>query len=84
MRPYGHHFRNFSYADGLSFSHVIEQRHESEIHVQLLMAMKQCQTRIVSDEIDLDLLVAAHHHYIFHDSRCRLARHVRQLKAMTV
>jgi hypothetical protein len=30
---------------------IVEERHESEIHVQLLVTMEERQLRIVSDEV---------------------------------
>ncbi len=48
--------------------HVIKQRHEAEIHMQLLVAMKQRQAGIVGDEIYLRFLVSAQHHDIFDHS----------------
>ena len=40
-------------------SRVVEQRHEPEVHVQLLMAVEERPTGIVCDEIEFDLLKAA-------------------------
>ncbi len=45
---------------------VLEQSHEPEIHMQLLMTVKQRKPRIVGDEIDFHFLIAAKHHYILH------------------
>jgi hypothetical protein len=33
---------------------LVQQNHESEIHVQLLMAVKQCEAWIVRQKIDFD------------------------------
>src|SRR5207249_8157268 len=41
--------------------HIVEQAHESEIHVQLLMTMKQCQPRIVRHKIHFHFLISANH-----------------------
>lgn len=35
---------------------VPEERHESEVHVQLLVAVKERQARIIGDEVELELL----------------------------
>ena len=42
--------------------------HEAEVHMQLLVAVKQGEAGIVGDEIDLGLLVSAYHYDIFNDS----------------
>jgi hypothetical protein len=52
----------------LELDGVIEQGHEAEIHVQLLMAMKQGEAGIIGNEVDLDFLVSAYHNHIFHHS----------------
>ena len=44
---------------------IIEQRHEAEVHVKLLMAVEQGQTRIVSNEIHFCFLVASQHENVF-------------------
>ena len=41
------------------FLYVVEQRHEAEVHVELLVAVEECQARIIGDEIDFVPLVAA-------------------------
>src|SRR5579864_4685436 len=43
---------------------ILEERHESEIHMQLLMAMKESHTGIVGHEVERDLLKAAQHYDI--------------------
>ena len=47
---------------------VVKQRHEAEVHMELLMAMEQSESRIVCDEIDLCFLVAADHDDILHQA----------------
>lgn len=47
---------------------VIEQRHEAEVHVQLLVAVEEGCARIVGDEVDFDFLVAADHDDVFHQA----------------
>jgi hypothetical protein len=37
-------------------SGVLKERHEAEVHVQLLMTMEECQPWIVGDEIERQLL----------------------------
>src|SRR5262249_53942936 len=51
-----------------SGSEVIEQRHKTKVHVNLLMAVKQRPARIVCGEIDFDFLITAEHHHIFDDA----------------
>jgi hypothetical protein len=63
---------------------VIEQCHEAEIHVQLLVAMEQGQAGIIRDEVHLDLLIAAQHHHVLHDTGRRLAGDPHQLETVAV
>lgn len=63
---------------------VIEERHETEIHVQLLMTMKECPPRVVRDKIKLRFLKSAQHHHILDHARGRLASDTRQLEAVAV
>jgi hypothetical protein len=44
---------------------ISEQGHEAEVHMQLLVAVKQGEAGIVRNEIDLGFLVSSHHHDIF-------------------
>src|SRR6185437_8330057 len=53
--------------------HVVEQAHETVVHMQLLVAMEEGRPRVACDEVHLDLLVAADHDNILHHARCRLA-----------
>jgi hypothetical protein len=46
--------------------------HETEVHVQLLVAVEKRQTRVVCDEIELDLLKPTHHHDVLNDPGGRL------------
>src|SRR5580698_6637276 len=48
------------------------------------MAVKQSETGIIGDEIDLHLLIAANHDDIFHHTRRRLPSHARQFETMAV
>ena len=63
---------------------VPEERHESEVHVQLLVAVKERQARIVGEEVELELLEPPKHHDILHDAGGRFARDTSQLEAVTV
>src|SRR5215467_4748980 len=47
---------------------VIEESHETKIHVQLLVAVEERQTRIVSHEFDFRFLVAAEHDHVLENS----------------
>ncbi len=67
-----------------SHSDVVEQRHKPEIHMELLMTVKQGQTRIVGYEVDLSFLVTSQHHHIFHDASSGLSCELRQLKTVPV
>ena len=53
--------------------HVVKKSHEPEIHVQLLVAVKEREPWIVGNEIHLCFLVLSEHHDIFEHSRCRLS-----------
>jgi ABC-type antimicrobial peptide transport system permease subunit len=45
---------------------ISEQGHKTEVHMELLMAVKQGEAGIVGNEIYFGFLVSTHHHYIFH------------------
>lgn len=47
---------------------IVEEAHEAEVHVELLMAVEEGEAGIVGDEIDFGLLVAAEHDDIFADA----------------
>ncbi len=49
-------------------SDVVEQGHEAEVHVELLVAVEEGEAGIVGDEVDLDFLVAADHDDVFDDA----------------
>ena len=38
---------------------VVEESHETEVHVQLLVAVEESKTGIVGNKVNLQLLVAA-------------------------
>src|SRR5665213_837761 len=65
-------------------SNVVKERHEPEIHVQLLVTMEECQPAIVRDELELEFLKSAQHDHIFDHSGCGLTGDTRQLKAVPV
>src|SRR6185437_16168766 len=71
-------------ARGLGSSHVVEQGHEPEIHMQLLVAMEQSHPWIIGHKIHRELLVATQHGHIFHDARGWYSRHAGQLETVTV
>jgi hypothetical protein len=56
---------------------IIEQCHEAEVHVELLVAMEERDAGIISHKIHLDFLVASHHYDIFQYSRRWLSREVK-------
>src|SRR5579872_1492235 len=61
---------------------IVEKEHEAEVHVQLLVTVKQRHSGIVGHEVELDLLEAAEHHYILDHARRRLAADTHQLKTV--
>jgi len=65
-------------------SDIIQQTHEPEIHVQLLMTMEQRQPWIVGHKIDRNFLIPAKHDHIFHHPRGRSSGDVGQFEAMPV
>src|ERR1700686_1068317 len=67
-----------------SLSAVIEQRHETKVHVQLLMAMEQREAGIIRREIHFDFLIAAHHDHVFHHPGARYSSNLGKLKTVTV
>jgi hypothetical protein len=44
---------------------VVEERHETEVHVQLLVAVEESKAGIVGNEVNLRLLVATQHRHVF-------------------
>ena len=63
-------------------SRILKQRHEPEIHVQLLVTVKKRSPRIVRHEIKLQLLKSAEHHDVFQDAGGGFATDPRQLEAV--
>ena len=70
--------------DDLAALHIAEQRHESEIHVQLLVAVKQGPSWIVGDEVEGKLLKAAQHDDVLDHTGGCLAADVREFKAVAM
>ena len=66
------------------FLHVIEQRHEPEVHVQLLVTVEESKTGMIGDEVNLQLLIAAQHDHILHDARGFCSCEVSELKAVAM
>src|SRR5277367_2378738 len=64
--------------------HVVEQRHQTEIHMQLLVAMEQRQPRVVRNEIYFRFLVSSEHQHIFHDSGGGFSGQARKFKTVPV
>src|SRR5690349_6105980 len=69
---------------GSFFLGIIEQRHQTVIHMELLMAMKQRASRIVGYEIEFDLLVAAQHYHILDDARGRFPGNPHQFETVAM
>lgn len=45
--------------------HVVEEGHETEIHVELLVAMEEGEAGVVGDEGNFGFLVAVEHKDVF-------------------
>jgi hypothetical protein len=65
-------------------SGVLKERHEPEIHVQLLVTMKQCVARIVSHKIELCFLVSTEHYDVLDDAGRWSSRDAREFETMSV
>src|SRR5512143_427368 len=65
-------------------SRIVEERHEPEIHVQLLVTVEEGHTWIVGDEIEFHFLKAAHRHHVLDDARGRLSANAYQFEAVPV
>ena len=63
---------------------VVEECHESEIHVKLLMTMKESHAGIVRDEIEGNFLIAAKHDYIFRHACGGLAHDASQFESVAM
>src|SRR5580704_15646610 len=73
-----------SFRRSSSSSLIVEQRHETVVHVQLLVAMKEREPWIVGGEIDLHFLIAAHHDHVLHDPGSWLSSNPGEFKGVTV
>src|ERR1700723_2657174 len=69
---------------GFPGSYIVEQRHEPVVHVQLLVTMKESRSWIVSREVNLCFLIAAHHHHILQHAGRRLPRDPREFKGVSM
>jgi hypothetical protein len=67
-----------------SESHVIEESHETEVHVKLLVTMKERETGIVSGEINVSFLVTTKHENILHNPGGWLAGDAREFEGVAV
>jgi hypothetical protein len=61
-------------------SGVAKQRHETEVHVLLDMAVKQCEARLVGDRIHCGASKCGNNHRILLDAGRRLAVELHKLK----
>ena len=66
------------------FLDVIEQRHETEVHVHLLMAVEKSETGIVGNKVDFVDLVDPEHHNILHDTGRGDSGEISELKAVAM
>src|SRR5271165_2021484 len=65
-------------------SQVVEQGHESKVHVELLVAMEKREARVVRSKADFHLLVSADHYDIFHYAPQRFPRNSSELEGVTM
>jgi hypothetical protein len=49
---------------------VFKQPHETEIHVEILMAVKQGESGVVGDKIDINTTEAFHENSVLEEARC--------------
>src|SRR5271157_6649462 len=63
---------------------VIEQGHESKVHVELLVAMKKRESGIIRCKADFHFLVSADHHNVFHHPRQRFPGNPGELERVTM
>ena len=67
-----------------SVSNILNQLHEAEVHVQLLVAVEERRTRVVGDEIKLDLLKPAEHNDILNDPSGQFVADAHQFETVAV
>src|ERR1700678_2678261 len=65
-------------------SGVAKQRHETEVHVLLDMAVKQRQARLVGDQIDRGASIGGKDHRVFLYAGSRLAVELDELEEVPV
>jgi hypothetical protein len=58
--------------------------HESEVHMQLLVRVKERVAGMIGDEIKFDLLKTAEHQHVLDYTGRRFAAHTHEFKAMPV
>ncbi len=63
---------------------IVEEGHETEVHVDLLVAVEEGEAGVVGDEIDLGFLIAADHDDIFDDAGGGLAGDLCEFEAVAV
>src|SRR3990167_3771285 len=63
---------------------IAEQRHETVVHVQLLMAVEQRVAAIIGDEIEAQFLVAPEHDHVLENARGWLAVYLGQLETVAM
>ena len=68
----------------MCFQDVVEQGHETEVHVELLVTVEESQAGVVGDEVDLHLLIAADHDDVFDDAGGGLAGDACELEAVAM
>ena len=62
--PFSLCFRNRPFL----FLRVIEERHETEVHVELLVTVEERKTRIVRNKVNIQLLISAEHGYVLYNA----------------
>ena len=63
---------------------VLKEDHKTEVHMQLLMAMEQCEARIVGDKLDFHVLISSEHCDVFHDAGGWSSSDTRDFEGVTV
>ena len=63
---------------------VVEQGHEAEVHVELLVAVEEGEAGIVGEEFDFGFLVAAKHDNVFQDAGGGLAGDADKFETMAM
>ena len=63
---------------------IVEEGHETEVHVQLLVAVEESKPGIVGNEVNLQLLIAAQHHHVLYYTGGFPPREIGKLKAVAM